>query len=454
MPNLITQHLDKLTQFLSAENKELESKQKEMKVQLALDEAVTKFKSISPEASPEDIRQVMLETLKTSNTLGVADKVGNVISALYDDKLKQETTEKTRKQEELLATGLKDLLGNVSESIPAGLTGTAALQYANAVLSQQKSMQTYDAEGRTYFTIFNTEGEQVYDYVVDPRTAKEKERVNHLYDRSASSNFMPVNTTSGETVLIDTRTGNIKRVDLGGQLGNRIDLNNTLDDKLMSLTKEGTTIKNETVTLRTELNDISSELFGLLKTAVPDNKTPYQQYLQKATIIQQKIDQLKEKPEENKDKIQRAQALLKELQERKRRLDVLSNRQSQIQNETEGVSFWRGTGITTQEQLNQAYNKARDLMVKKVVKTSDGQEIPIDYNFTMQDYQSILESAKNNPSDLILKGYIAVVEGYKAATGKSTLTHTDFNNIKNFNFDNLPDTKKVEVYKTINTYLK
>lgn len=454
MPNLITQHLDKLTQFLSAENKELESKQKEMKVQLALDEAVTKFKSISPEASPEDIRQVMLETLKTSNTLGVADKVGNVISALYDDKLKQEATEKTRKQEELLATGLKDLLGNINESIPEGLTGSAALQYANTVLSQIKGMQTNDAEGRTYFTIFNTEGEQVYDYVVDPRTAKEKERVSHLYDRSASSNFMPVNTTSGETVLIDTRTGNIKRVDLGGQLGNRIDLNNTLDDKLTSLTKEGTAIKNETVTLRTELNDISSELFGLLKTAVPDNKTPYQQYLQKATIIQQKIDQLKEKPEENKDKIQRAQALLKELQERKRRLDALSNRQSQIQNETEGVSSWRGTGITTQEQLNQAYNKARDLMVKKVVKTSDGQEIPIDYNFTMQDYQSILESAKNNPSDLILKGYIAVVEGYKAATGKSTLTHTDFNNIKNFNFDNLPDTKKVEVYKTINTYLK
>lgn len=454
MPNLITQHLDKLTQFLSAENKELESKQKEMKVQLALDEAVTKFKSISPEASPEDIRQVMLETLKTSNTLGVADKVGNVISALYDDKLKQEATEKTRKQEELLATGLKDLLGNVNESIPAGLTGTAALQYANAVLGQQKSMQTFDAEGRTYFTIFNTEGEQVYDYVVDPRTAKEKEKVSHLYDRSTSPNYIPVNTTSGQTVLIDTRTGNIKTVDLGGQLGNRVDINNKLDDKVGSLTKERAAIKDEIVTLRTELNDVSSELFGLLKTAVPDNKTSYQQYLQKTTAIQQKINQLKEKPEENKAKIERAQALLDELKKKKERLDALSNRQTQIQSETEGVSSWMGAGISTREQLNQAYNKTRDLMVRKVVKTSDGQEIPIDYNFTMQDYQTILEAARNNPSDLTLKGYIAIVEGYKAATGKSTLTHTDFNNIKNFNFDNLPDTKKVEVYKTINTYLK
>lgn len=149
MADKITSSLAYLTDYLRQENVRIDKEEKEQDLNQAISKAAEQFKSLGPNATPEQARGLFFDTIRTA-TQENAEEAIPFIQGLYSDSLSYVAQQKALKEDASLKGAIKERFGTSYD----GLTGSQTAEMLQLDLSTMLKQETKDEQGRSYLSTF------------------------------------------------------------------------------------------------------------------------------------------------------------------------------------------------------------------------------------------------------------------------------------------------------------
>lgn len=221
MANSIAEALGNFAQFIGQEQQRLEIEDQKDLMRASTQRITEAFSKVSPLATEEDIRQLMLDSISDAAGLGTLDTSMPLIQGFYNDSINAIKNYKGRKQDEALKQYAKRE-GFVSPS--DDLTGEAQLGLMQYEQGQRKDL-TVEEEQATYNVVIDLRtGKEVPGsrMEIGPGWKKKAETtaaITHRYQRDATPYRSYAGTTpEGMPISFNARNGQFFISDENGNM--------------------------------------------------------------------------------------------------------------------------------------------------------------------------------------------------------------------------------------------
>lgn len=192
MPNEFLNALDSLTGYLKDENRRRDEEFLKEKQKVSAQRIADAFKTLGPESSESDVRQVMYKMIDDAASLDALDKNLPLISSFHNDSLKSIKNYKEQKQDIALREYAASELGMDMGDVSPNMTGKDLFDIAKFRSTQLVKKDITNTLGQIDYKIYDPRNnKELFSLRTDERTDDQRARLEYKYKPSTGGSAKP-----------------------------------------------------------------------------------------------------------------------------------------------------------------------------------------------------------------------------------------------------------------------